>query len=128
MKTSLTAVEKLKQYILFTALDQTFPCNTPEEIGAKWEIASQEDDFSDAMNEVRGGDVETDIEPDTCGYYESKSVATKMLDGTWVGWTYYFGGGKHAEPGEIEWIDYAYDLDVREETRVVQVFTKKVRP
>jgi len=66
---------------------------------------------------------ETPIEPDSCGHYESKSVATE-IDGQWVGWTYWYGGGKHGEPSLMEWLGDAYFLDCCEEMRVVQVFTK----
>lgn len=72
-------------------------------------------------------DEETDIGSDSSRYYESKSVTTKCFDGTWVGWTYWYGGGKHGGPEEIPWIDESYLLDVKEEEKLVIVRTFEKR-
>jgi hypothetical protein len=81
----------------------------------------------DAKNEVRYGEVETDQACDGGRNYEAKSVAFKTHDDKYVGWTHYYGGGKHSNPEAIEWIDKAYFLDCKEEEKVViiQTFTKK---
>ena len=73
------------------------------------------------------GEVETDISTEWSRHYESNGVASRMPDGSWVGWTYWYGGGKHGEPGAIDWMSEAYDLDVVEEEKIVIVrtFTKK---
>ena len=75
---------------------------------------------------VREGTVETNIPSPDSRHYESKSVAAKMPDGSWVGWTYWYGGGKHGCPEEIDWMDEAYNLDCLEEQKLVtvQTFTK----
>lgn len=85
------------------------------------------DDINDIEFEFRQGDVVTDIPCEYSRHYESKSVAAKMVDGSWVGWTYWYGGGKHGDPDSIPWMDEAYELDVKEEERlvVIQTFTKK---
>ncbi len=85
-----------------------------------------EDCLYDAMYEIREGQVETDIPSPYSRHLESKSVAAQAPDGTWVGWTYWYGGGKHAEPEAVEWISEAYDLDVVEEEKlvIVRTFTK----
>lgn len=77
--------------------------------------------------EFREGEVETNIPCEYSRHYESKSVAAKMLDGSWIGWTYWYGGGKHGEPESIDWMGGAYELDVSEEEKlvVVRTFTKK---
>lgn len=77
--------------------------------------------------EFREGQVETQLECPGSRQYESRSVAAKMLDGSWVGWTYWYGGGKHGDPDSISWMEDAYDLDVKEEEQlvVVQTFTRK---
>lgn len=82
----------------------------------------------DSRNETRCGDVETEIPCDGGRHYEAKSVAAQLPDGTWVGWTHYYGGGKHAEPDAIEWMSDAYDLSCVEEEKVVtaRAFTKIV--
>lgn len=88
-------------------------------------------EFSDLLcelrNEFRGSFTEeTKIKCDYSRHYESKSVACKLKNGRWVGWTYWYGGGKHGEPDAIDWLEDAYFLDVKEEEKVVTVrtFTK----
>jgi hypothetical protein len=87
------------------------------------------DDTQDARSEVRGGQVETKLPCPYSRHYESKSVAAPTPFG-WVGWTYWYGGGKHGEPEAIDWMSDAYDVDVTEETKtvVVQTFTKAKMP
>src|ERR1035437_9358171 len=55
-------------------------------------------DIYDYEYEFREGEVETDISCDYSRHYESNSEATKAPNGIWVGWTYWYGGGKHGEP------------------------------
>lgn len=82
--------------------------------------------YQDVCETFREGEVETDIECEYSRHYESKSVAAIMPDGEWVGWTYYYGGGKHGEPAAMEWMSEAYELDCveTEETVTVRKFTK----
>jgi hypothetical protein len=84
------------------------------------------EDKWDAIYEVREGTFETNLPCPSSRHYESKSVAAQAPDGSWVGWTYWYGGGKHAEPEAIDWMDEAYDLTVTEEQKMVTVrtFTK----
>ena len=91
-----------------------------------WEEFTEQDLQWDLMWEVREGEVETDISAPTSRHYESKSVAAE-IDNKWVGWTYWYGGGKHGEPQAIEWMEDAYFLDCKEEEKViiVRTFTKK---
>ncbi len=80
-----------------------------------------------AKGDLREGDVETDLpSKDYSRHYECKEVACKCGD-KWVGWTYWYGGGKHGEPESIDWIADAYFLDCVEEevTIVKQTFTIK---
>lgn len=98
---------------------------TQDEVEELWDEYS--DEVYDYLYEFREGEVETDVEPEYCRYLEASSVAARTPDGSWVGWTYYYGGGKHSNPEEIEWIPYAYDLECKEEEKlvVVRTFTKK---
>lgn len=118
---------KIKQEIINLTLmwDDLPPVNlsTEEEVDEVWE---EFDCLSDAISEIRQGEVETDVPCDWSRHYESKSVAMKCVDGTWVGWTYWYGGGKHGEPETIDWMQYAYNLNVEEEEKlvVVRTFTK----
>ena len=81
----------------------------------------------DIAYDFREGDVETDIDCGCSRHYELKSVASEMFDGSWVGWTYWYGGGKFGNPEEIPWMEDAYDLDCVEEEKlvIVRTFSKK---
>jgi hypothetical protein len=128
----MTPEQKVKQLILKWDHDHNYngyemPELTHETIDEFYSEYEDENCLGDAISETREGEIETDIEPEDSRHYESKSVAAQALDGSWVGWTYWFGGGKHGYPQEIDWIDKAYDLDVteKEETVITQTFTKK---
>lgn len=83
-----------------------------------WCIQESTNEFRDSYDE------ETKIEPDWNRHYESKSVAKKLDNGKWVGYTYWYGGGKHGEPEEMPWIEDAYFLEMKEEMRPVKIFTR----
>ena len=85
-----------------------------------WEIDSRIQDFE---YEFREGEERTSLECDWSRNYESEAVASKMFDGTYCGWTYWFGGGKHSNPEEIEWMEDAYDLNFVEEEKLVTIKT-----
>jgi len=122
----MTPEQKLKHMILIHSMGyQDLPAPesvTAENIDELYE-AGDDDYAQDARYEVREGEVETDIDAPSSRHYESKSVAAKAPDGSWVGWTYWYGGGKHGEPEAIDWMDSAYDLTCVEEEKVVTVRT-----
>lgn len=126
---TLTAVQKVKFLILSRGHElagraaEEFGAISGEHIDADFEAFENEDEYWDAKSEVRQGEIETDLECEWSRHYESKAVAAKLPDGSWVGWTYWYGGGKHAEPEAIEWIEDAYDLTCTEEEKVVTVRT-----
>jgi len=73
------------------------------------------DTLYEARENIRETGEETGISSDNHSrHYESEEVAAKMSDGTWVGWTYWHGGGKHGEPAAIDWIGDAYYLSCEE--------------
>ncbi len=130
----MTASQKLNELIINKCKemiksygDISNPDNFEAEFEEKLEDGEYEDYFYDAKNEIRGGEIETDISPEYSRHYEVKSVAAKAEDGSWIGWNYYYGGGKHGEPSEMDWIEDAYDLDCEEEEKLVIVrkFKKK---
>lgn len=96
---------------------------TADNVDELFRDAEEEEPMYDGRNEIREGEVETDIPCQDSRHYESKSVAARYVDGSWVGWTYWYGGGKHGEPESIEWIEDAYALDCTEEEKVVTVRT-----
>lgn len=75
----------------------------------------------DYESEFREGEYNTGLPSDCNRHYECREVATKLNDGTWVGWTYWYGGGKYGEPESIDWMSDAYFLDVKEEEKLVVV-------
>jgi len=124
---TLTATQKLMRHILqetnaSISWDEEAHSLTGEDIENEWRNY-QEDDRFDSMYNIREGEVETELPCPYSRHYESKSVAAKMDDGSWVGWTYWYGGGKHGNPEEIEWIYDAYDLECVEEEKLVVVRT-----
>jgi hypothetical protein len=103
------------------------PFDTQEKIDAAFEAIEEQyldDEVSEAESELRGSYThETGIKCDYSRHYESKAVARQFGD-KWVGWTYWYGGGKHGEPGSVEWMEHAYFVEAKEETQVVLVFSK----
>ena len=126
----MTAQQKLKHYIINYAGITPKESISAENIDRVYDLLCDSDETSDQMqdarNDVRTIGEETDVPVGYSRYFEADSVALKMLDGTWVGWTYYHGGGKHSYPDEIDWIPDAYNLDVEEkEVTVTQRTFKK---
>lgn len=131
----MTPEQKLKYAIIARACEMDrvelpqYPCDNVDEL---WEKAFAEDrktdSIYDAMEEVRTSGDETQLHS-LRGYsrhYESDAVAMQMPDGTWVGWTYWYGGGKHSEPSSMPWLEGAYNLDCKEERVMMtkRTFTK----
>lgn len=120
--------QKIKALILAVIArwdEKEVPVLTAENVDDLYDEAD-EDQLQDACNEVREGEMTTDVPAPHSRHYEARSVAAKAPDGSWVGWTYWFGGGKHGEPEAIDWMDDAYDLTCLEEEKLVTVrtFTK----
>jgi hypothetical protein len=95
------------------------------------EIYDQENDdcaLQDATSEMRCSGTNTGLPAPYSRHYESDAVAKQYIDGSWVGWTYWYGGGKHGEPESLDWIEDAYDVNCAEEEKmvVVRTFTKSV--
>lgn len=118
-----TAEQLVKLYIINTSLemddlepDWGMP---PDEVEEYYDEMGS-DSFYEAKYECREGECSTDVPCDYSRYYESRSVAA-CINGQWVGWTYWYGGGKHGEPEAIDWVEDAYLLDCREEEKLVVV-------
>lgn len=118
----MTPTQKIKHALILLA--------TVEDVEA-FKVEITPDNVDDLYDEIAGdceyefrqGEVETDIPAESSRHYESQSVAAKMPDGSWVGWTYWYGGGKHGEPQSIPWMEDAYNLNVTEEEKMVIVRT-----
>ena len=127
----MTPEQKLKWAILMVAW--AWEKHPPEDVTAEnvdelYDELVRADGHWDAMEEVRNSGEEVDVPgSEYSRHYECDSVAAQMPDGSWVGWTYWYGGGKHGEPSAIDWMDKAYDLNCKEEEKMIMVrtFTKK---
>lgn len=124
----MNAQQKIKHMILNRLamfMDTPAPTVTAENVDALYNEAYENDDgnFQDARNEVRCSGITTDLAAPYSSHYEANAVAERAPDGSWVGWTYWYGGGKHGEPEAMDWIEYAYDLDCHEEQKLVTVRT-----
>lgn len=115
----MTPEQKLKHLALLKSVDfgaDPLPDPlTPEQLEEVWAQREGSDDYlQDAINEVRCSGTKTGLKCDWSRHYESDAVAAQYIDGSWVGWTYWYGGGKHGEPEAVEWMDDAYDLTCEE--------------
>lgn len=122
--------QKIKKTILLQAAENEdwidlSPFDMETEDGVNQAFDKHYSDLQDYRNEFRYGQEQTDLESDYNRNYETKEVAAKMFDGSWIAWTYYFGGGRHGEPEEMDWISYSYEVEMIEKT-VVQKFFNKV--
>jgi hypothetical protein len=102
------------------------PLETAEQVEAAYARLVEDEAHWDYESEFREGDVETNIPAPSSRHYESKSVAMQTAEGEWIGWTFWYGGGKHGEPGAIDWMSDAYHLNCTEEEKVVVVRTFEV--
>lgn len=124
----MTAEQKLKWAILALAAswaDQTLTSVTAENVDALYDALVAEGGHWDAMNEVRSTGCRTELSRSVCirttRHYEHYEVASPMPDGSWVGWTYWFGGGKFGEASAVEWMSLAYDVNHRAELKTISV-------
>jgi hypothetical protein len=121
----MTAEQKLQHMVLLRHAELNSQ-DAPTDVTAEnvTDLFDAIDEPYEAMSEVRGSyETETNIRAPYSRHYEAKSVAAKAPDGSWVGWTYWYGGGKHSEPDAVEWISDAYDLTCTEEQKMVTVQT-----
>jgi len=126
---TFTPEQKIKWIILERAKEQNYTqytdVVTPENVDDLYDEVR--DDLHDIKNELREGDFETGLPCYSSRHYEAYSVAAKAPDGTYVGWTYWYGGGKHGEPEAIDWMDEAYNVDCLEAEKLVIVRTFSVK-
>ena len=115
--------EIIRRMIADEEADKDTPLTTDDEVDSAYSFLTESTEVYDYESELRGGQVNTGLACESSRHYESQSVAMQCEDGSWVGWTYWYGGGKHGEPGAIEWMEDAYDLACIEEEKVVTVRT-----
>jgi hypothetical protein len=125
----MTPVQKIQHLIINLAFEfkgETAPPVAEDNVDDMYEALMELDEGYDAKSEIREGSAKTGLMPNFSRHYESDAVASQAPDGTWVGWTYWSGGGKHGEPEAMNWMEYAYDLNCKEEEKLTvhRTFTK----
>jgi hypothetical protein len=128
----MTPQQKLKRAVILRGIelgDVERPAEeiTAENVDSLFDELDEDYALQDAKNEVRSSGTKTNLECRWSRHYESDAVAARMPDGSWIGWTYWYGGGKHGEPGEMNWIEDAYEVDCREEEKLIVVKTFSVK-
>jgi hypothetical protein len=123
----MTPEQKVQWLILIKEAEyceEEAPNVTEDNVEDLYDAIVANDDHWDAMDEVRCSGTLTGIPCFDSRNFESDAVAAQLPDGTWVGWVYWYGGGKHGNPDEIEWMDKAYHVfcDEVEEMMVVRSF------
>ena len=92
-----------------------------------WDTTEENRDFDlwDTKYEFRSSGCDTNLNAPLSRHYEADQVAASTPFG-WVSWTYWYGGGKHGNPEEIDWIEHAFYVSVEEEevTIIQRTFTK----
>ena len=84
-----------------------------DEIDESFAKFKEDGSLDDCDNEVRCSGVETGIDCNQSSrHYETESVAIEVL-GSWVGFTYWSGGGKYGEPELVPWIEDAYFVSAK---------------
>lgn len=123
---TMTPTQKIKWAILhLTAVwsdqqEPEYPCANVDEL---YDQLVEKGEHWDAKNETRERGIATGLPCPSSRHYECKAVALQMPDKSWVGWTYWHGGGKHGEPEAIEWMEKAYDVECFDEEKLVTVRT-----
>ncbi len=113
-------IEKVLSYEKDFTID--FKLDTEDNIEKAYKLIVKEGLHYDCRNEFRESyNEETDIEHDWSRHCEIKSVAKQLNDGSWVGWSYEYGGGKHFECDPNSWMENAYNLSCKEEEKMVIV-------
>jgi hypothetical protein len=119
-KTAPQILQEYIEYIVFNTSSEEEQANS----------VLQEDWAHQTACELRRGEFETEVETSCSQHYESHSVGMHIPDFNgftgYIGWTYWYGGGKHGNPQEIDWIPDAYFLElIEEKTVVIKVFKKR---
>lgn len=135
---NMLASEKIKRTILFNFLKNNndieeedfdkklleIDVTNPEvNISELWDELEGKYYLQDDISEFREGQFTTQLPSQSSRHYEAIEVASKMFDNSYVGWTFWYGGGKYGCPDEVEWMDEAYELTLKEEEKVVTVRT-----
>lgn len=126
MDKQMTAAQRIKKHLLLKIIKEV-KLNirpneiTPDNVDGLYEEFGDED----KEDEFRTNGEHTEI-PVTkhSSHYDSRVVAAKLFDDSWVGFVYWSGGGKHGQPSEMPWLEQAFDVDMTERLEIVRTFKK----
>ena len=89
-------------------------CVDQESYESMWYgIKSEFDEAYELEYEMREG-LETNLTSKTSSRHYEIDVHAMQVDGVWVAWDYYYGGGKHGEPEAFDWISNARIVECEE--------------
>lgn len=110
------------------------PVSSLKEVESLWTRIEEEecekidsDTLRDFSFEFRETGTKTGIESrGSSRHYECLEVAKPVsgIPDLWIGWTYWYDGGKHGDPDSIEWIPDAYLLTSKVEMKPVTIFER----
>ena len=113
---NLTAQELIYKQMISDAIDSDTSikeyisqCDEPEQYEDLWRNLKSNinSDICDCIEyEMREG-LETNLTSKTSSRHYEIDVHAMQVDGIWVAWDYYYGGGKHGEPEAFDWISNA---------------------
>ena len=110
---NLTAQEliyKSMVFELYRSEDNFSFTDYPSEISYEdlwYKLKAEYDCCYELEYETRYGTEEPNLEPKTYSRHYEVEVRAIKVDGVWVAWDYYYGGGKHGEPEAFDWISNA---------------------
>ncbi|UJQ43523.1 hypothetical protein [Acinetobacter phage vB_AbM_WUPSU] len=121
---SMTAQQLIRKAILLKAVDfeNIEPFNQSLDgsgIDELYESYNEYDELNDPKNEIRYGQVDANLNAITWSRSYEIDVRAMKIDGVWVAWDFYYGGGKHGEPESFDWISNARVVNCEE----IQVMT-----
>tara|TARA_R110002126_G_scaffold1757_11_gene10603 strand:- start:116 stop:514 length:399 start_codon:yes stop_codon:yes gene_type:complete len=118
---------EIMKRLLNDSMNSVEPFEIPKDehvIDFYYEKLDTDNSLFDLAEEFRCSGIKAELRAECSRHYESYQVARKFND-TWISWTYWFGGGKHGEPGSIDWMSKAYEVEYIEEEKMVLVRTFK---
>ena len=117
---NLTAQELIYKQMIAYAIasdssikEYVYKGDEPEQYEDLWEHLKSEFDCYDIEYEMREG-LETNLASKTSSRHYEIDVHAMQVDGVWVAWDYYYGGGKHSEPEAFDWISNARIVECEE--------------
>jgi hypothetical protein len=66
------------------------------------------------LEDIRCSGTETNLEPKQYSRNYEVDFVSEIISGRCIGWSYYYGGGKHGYPEDCDWLQTAEYLDYTE--------------